>query len=256
MHILLLITDVANLLQECILDELANLLKSTDQSEAKIEGILDISRCQSYQDSESKNDALSRGDSCKCCSDDTMVTYLVYSRNISNQANDQVTDNEGPHTKWFSQSMLLDDYERLLGPEPMIFLKYIESEQFAILPTTLLGDWFSENVQAVKYENEHLSQSAMKKSFYANSALYQFLMLYNEKIDNRMSLMVQESLLKTAGIDDNEVSVLRYYFYASSFPSRFLNCYNFCKNLCEIILGEMDNDRKEDYFRYRNWYFN
>ena len=182
-----------------------------------------------------------------------MVTYLVTNKFDSDQTHavdTQSTNNF--EAKWFTQDMLLDDYETLLGPEPMVFLKFVESEYFNVLPTTFIGDWFSENIQAVKTENDHLLQNMnnnSKSPSFAKSPMQEFLIRYNEKIDNKMPLMTQESLVKTAGIDDDEVSILRHYFYASSFPSRFLSSHNFCSNLCEIILGEMDIDKKKDFYR-------
>ena len=250
-------------MQITIIDELLSLLKSTNHGDSSIEGILDISRCQIPRDCHSREpkDALSFGGrDNNYCSEDTMITFFAHCKTDPNPVNDAnengVQNKEFISWKWFSQAMLMNNYENLLGPEPMVYLKYVESEQFNVLPVESFGDWYSDNIEVLtgyqkKIQLLHNAESVISGASSSFSCpLNKFLLLYNKKIDQKMSPAIQESLIETAMIGEDEVSILRHYFFSSSFPSRFLSCHNFCTNLCEIILGEMELDRKKDFFRY------
>ena len=233
-----------------------NLLSSLGYANAHINGILDISRCQ-YFHSFSATDDLS---SC-CDNEEILVTYFCKLLCDSNCSDDGIelenvrTEQGSERPQWHSTNMLLTQASNhcLLGPEPLIFLEFVNSEQFHPAPLSSISDWstniphdhlkWSDKLEI--HENCNLIDS---KSFH--SPLNEYFCTRIGKVNNKMSLSVQETLREAASLEEAEVTQLRRLFFASSYPSRYLNLQGFCLNLCEAALGETNYEKQKDYFRY------
>lgn len=153
--------------------------------------------------------------------------------------------------QWFSIGMLKDaELANLLGPDPLILVKFVVSDQFNVVPLNLIEDiyWNCHANEVFENNNANCSHfnSTGKQILYP---LKQFSLDHLKKVNSKMSASVQESLIKAAAIGENEVSFLRQIFYANSFPSRFMNCEMFCTKFCEPVLGETNQDVQQDYFR-------
>ena len=240
---------------------LSQLLRSCGLSKSNVSGILDISRCQfSTQCSLSLNkfELCSSGEA---CSDDFIITYFVNLEKDNYEANSELEEpvkNKDVltlKTQWCDENLLLNNYGCLAGAEPLIHFKFVESKHFSLLPASLVDDWFCQEVTTNSYSPNSIytslkNNASNKTHDNFRSPMHQFMVSYGERVNCKISPAIQETLFKTANIEEDEIAVLRQLFYASSFPSRFLNCHNFCTSLCDIILGEMDGERQRDFFRF------
>ena len=217
--------------------------------QVSVQGILDVVRSISQNISnEANNNNLC--DNYSSDSDNIIITYFIELLSVENK-NDLLYASE---SQWVSYEMLMDfKTVNLLGPDPLVFFRYVESEQFTLAPLNIIEDVFWNcHVQEI-FENNSNNTILSNSTETNEKAIYPLKLFHLEhlkKVNSKVSSFLQETLVKAAAIDESEISLLRRMFYANSFPSRFINCDTFCKKLCKPVLGEANRLMQQDYFRY------